>query len=468
MNMIVDLRSLRQEFGLRQMELAERLGVSTRLLARLEKGLAPIDYELRRKICDIFELSSVEELDNRLRPQEFGEGYVTSRPAGQIARQRSLPVDRYKLPVIDLFCGIGGFSSGFEQADSFQVVAGVDLLGDRLDTFHANHKSAASFGGDIRALTLDALMEVCPRPYVIVGGPPCQGFSSIRPYRNVDSLDPRNNLAEEFCRVVGGLQPEWIVFENVVGLLTHEKGQTLSAIFEAFESLGYRVEARVLNAANFGVPQRRERLIVVGNRRGKAFRWPDATHSLSTHRSMAGNHPKLTYSKVVSSDRPPAITVAEAIFDLPSLKSGEACEIYRKDVDVSTFAEFIRNGAQTLSLHEATLHSEKMLKIIRHAGDNIFALPPGMVTSGFSSCYSRLAAHEPSVTLTVNFVHPASNRCIHPTQDRALTPREGARIQSFLDTFEFRGTRAQTVKQIGNAVPPLLGKAIAEAILASD
>lgn len=101
-----------------------------------------------------------------------------------------------------------------------------------------------------------------------------------------------------------------------------------------------------------------------------------------------------------------------------------------------------------------------MLEIIKHAGPNINSIPPHLISSGFSSCYSRLAADEPSVTITVNFVHPASNRCIHPALDRALTPREGARLQSFDDDFRFAGTRAQIVRQIGNAVPPLLGQAL--------
>jgi DNA (cytosine-5)-methyltransferase 1 len=105
-----------------------------------------------------------------------------------------------------------------------------------------------------------------------------------------------------------------------------------------------------------------------------------------------------------------------------------------------------------------------MMEIIRHSGPNISHIPKHLVTSGFSSCYSRLAPDEPSVTITVNFVHPASNRCIHPTADRALTPREGARLQSFDDDFRFAGSRTQIVKQIGNAVPPLLGTVLAEAI----
>lgn len=468
MNMIVDLRSLRKDAGLRQAELAEKLGITVRTLARLEKGLEPIENDLRGKLIRVFKFASAADLDQHMRPMEFGEGYVTRRSDSDIILDRLNLIDDKKLPILDLFCGIGGFSSGFEHTNRFQVVGGVDLLGDRLDTFRANHTSAVSFGGDIRNLSLEDIYDRCPIPHVVIGGPPCQGFSSIRPFRNVALHDPRNNLAEEFCRVVAGLTPEWLVFENVVGLLTHEGGKTFSALFEAFESLGYRVEAKILNAANFGVPQRRERLIIVGNRRNKSFRWPEPTHQLAGQRSMAGKHPKLSPSPVTTKEGDPAITVADAIFDLPPVKSGERCSKYLGEEKASEYARQTRDHATELTLHEATTHSKKMLEIIRHAGENIFALPPGLVTSGFSSCYSRLSAHEPSVTLTVNFVHPASNRCIHPQQDRALTPREGARLQSFRDTFEFRGTRAQTVKQIGNAVPPLLGKVIAQAILESD
>lgn len=163
-----------------------------------------------------------------------------------------------------------------------------------------------------------------------------------------------------------------------------------------------------------------------------------------------------------------AVTLVEAIHDLPALEAGEQVTRYDDAVVPTEYEAFIRNAAERLTLHHATAHSPEMIKIIKHAGASIKSLPPGMVSSGFSSCYSRLSANEPSVTLTVNFVHPASNRCIHPSQHRALTPREGARLQGFFDTFEFVGTRSQIVKQIGNAVPPLLGRIIAEAIIASD
>jgi DNA (cytosine-5)-methyltransferase 1 len=338
-----------------------------------------------------------------------------------------------------------------------------------LDTFSTNHAAANAYGQDIRSLSTKTVADTNPRPFVIVGGPPCQGFSSLRPFRNVDWNDPRNNLAEEFVRFVVDLSPEWIVFENVVGLLTHQGGRTWDAIVGTFEDAGYRTSSRVLNAASYGLPQRRERLMLVGNRKGKTFEWPKPTHWLE-HRSMAGRHDMLVLPEagLFSTHLANAITIDEAIHDLPPVRAGERAASYSTNVKSTEYETFIRNGAMTLEMHEATNHSPNMLKIIRHAGANINVLPPGMVTSGFSSCYSRLSGNEPSTTITVNFVHPASNRCIHPYQDRALTPREGARLQGFFDTFQFQGSRSQVVKQIGNAVPPLLGMAIAQSLLECD
>ncbi|MFM8330842.1 MAG: DNA cytosine methyltransferase [Candidatus Methylumidiphilus sp.] len=224
-----------------------------------------------------------------------------------------------------------------------------------------------------------------------------------------------------------------------------------------------------MNAAHYGVPQKRERLIMIGAESGVKIKFPSPTHYFDG--ATIGFRDK---RKVVSvaTDNPldenqllSAITVMDAISDLPKIASGESIEIYtsapKNDYQVNR-----RKNTNILQLHSSTAHTEKMLEIIRYAGKNIDCIPKHLITSGFSSCYSRLDADEPSVTITVNFVHPASNRCIHPKQDRGLTPREGARIQSFDDDFQFFGNRTQIVKQIGNAVPPLLGKAIAEQVAA--
>jgi DNA (cytosine-5)-methyltransferase 1 len=183
---------------------------------------------------------------------------------------------------------------------------------------------------------------------------------------------------------------------------------------------------------------------------------------------MAGSSPLRLVPEVgLFGSAVPAVTLMDAISDLPEVSSGQGARQYVRE-PCTEYQRIIRNGASVLTMHEATAHTPDMLNIIRHAGENINCLPVGMVTSGFSTCYSRLAPDEPANTITVNFVHPASNRCIHPYQHRALTRREGARVQGFLDTYSFMGTRSQTVKQIGNAVPPPLGRVIAEAILASD
>lgn len=461
------IRELRIGLRLSQKELARKLGMPTNQLSRLERGFDPLSEDTKFKIADVLEIapSRLRSIDAPL----CGEGYVTSQPKEFQIIERSRKLKPTKLAVIDLFCGVGGFSAGFDTHSEFQVSLGIDLLGDRLKTFSTNHPSAAALGSDIRTVTADQIFDNSPPPFVVVGGPPCQGFSSLRPFRNVEWADPRNNLGEEFIRIVSVLKPSWVVFENVVGLVTYNKGETLRAIQIALADLGYRIDTFILNAANFGLPQARERLFVVGNSHGKKFQRPIPTHFFEG-RSMAGKSDLLIVadSGLFGDDLRPAVTFDDATSDLPELQAGQAASSYRQDSNVTDYQGKLRSKSGVLTLHEATNHSADMLEIIRHSGKNIHALPAGMVTSGFSSCYSRLDGDKPSTTITVNFVHPASNRCIHPTQNRALTPREGARLQSFHDDFVFAGSRSQIVKQIGNAVPPLLGGIIAHQILRSE
>lgn len=465
-NHSINLRDFRRKNKLKQRDLAKLLKVSLNDLTKYERGFKRLSGEMEDAL---FRINDWNAKDEDVALHVCGEGYVTSKAEKGSVIERAVGLTPNKHCLMDLFCGVGGLSNGFEQTGQFQVSSGIDLLGDRLDTFCANHLSATAYGGDIRELNTQKVEQDNPRPFIIVGGPPCQGFSSLRPFRNIEWNDPRNNLAEEFVRVVAALKPDWIVFENVVGLLTHCRGETLKGITTAFEDQGYRISARVINGVHFGLPQKRERLILIGSRKGKIVDWPKPTHNFA-QKSMAGNSDLAIKPEdgQLGSNLIDAVTFSAATADLPVLASSEKATKYRDNFQLSDYQKLMRIGANELTMHESTRHSEKMLEIIKHAGANINALPPGMVTSGFSSCYSRLAADEPSTTITVNFVHPASNRCIHPTQDRALTPREGARLQSFEDTFKFVGNRSQTVKQIGNAVPPLLGKLVAETILRSD
>lgn len=375
-------------------------------------------------------------------------------------------VGHMKLRVADLFCGTGGFSKGFEQTGEFDVVLGVDVREASTRTFAANHPKALSICNDIHNVKVHGVADqlgLSPGQIdVIVAGPPCQGFSSIRPHRSINEDDPRNNLFEQLLVFVDFFKPRFVVFENVVGLLTHKQGSIFQTIVSSFEAEGYAVEFGVLNAVHYGVPQRRERVILVGRRGDVKPQLPAPTHRFNG-RSMAKQHFVLPTPPLFSSDLRDAVTVEEAICDLPPVAAGNGNDSYLEAGSEYTKAR--RKSATRLTMHASTAHTPRMLEIIRRSGTNRWALPEGMTSSGFSSSYSRLLGREPSITITVNFVHPASNRCIHPSQDRALTPREGARIQGFDDDFTFQGTRTEIVKQIGEAVPPLLGRAIASAVL---
>lgn len=374
---------------------------------------------------------------------------------------------------MDLFCGTGGFSKGFENAGGFDVVFGIDLLPMSVKTFRLNHQTALGLAGDIRATRLSDVRERigCGRGEIdiIVGGPPCQGFSSIRPFRASDEDDPRNSLFESFAGYVNYFRPLVFVFENVVGLGTHRDGRTLEAIQDCFSALGYDTDWRILNAAHFGIPQKRERLILIGAERGIAVRFPEPTHAghfrTIGFKDMSRMLCPLPTDTLFSGNKtlPDALTVMGAIDDLPVVHAGGEAVEYDRPPN-NNYQAARRKGATRLDWHSSTRHREKMLEIIRHSGPNITSIPSHLITSGFSSCYSRLDGDEPATTITVNFVHPASNRCIHPVLDRALTPREGARLQSFDDDFQFAGNRTQVAKQIGNAVPPLLGQAIARPV----
>ena len=376
--------------------------------------------------------------------------------------------------IFDLFCGTGGFSSGFESISphQFRTLLGIDILRDSLQTFAANHRHARTLKQDIRTVSCSEIEDLTGvrrgKLGLLLGGPPCQGFSSIRPFRSSYNDDPRNTLFEQFANFVNFFRPPVFVMENVVGLATHNNGDTIQQMEECFAAAGYDCEWRILNAAHFGVPQKRERLILIGAERGIRIRFPEHTHACNGstigHRNKQRMHlPEDLPLFNRSHHLPTAITVMDAIGDLPTIQSGESATHYDRPAE-NEYQRARRSEKRIIKLHESTRHSPKMLEIIKHSGANISFIPKHLISSGFSSCYSRLSGEEPSVTITVNFVHPASNRCIHPIADRGLTPREGARLQSFDDDFEFCGTRSQITKQIGNAVPPLLGRAIGLAV----
>ena len=464
------IRALRLRSRMRQKDVAAQVGISNSQIRKWERGLAHPPEDAIRSIAKLFGVSPNElEIAQRRFAETVapGEGYTTAKARYSGIEKPKISPPNGRLRVLDLFCGAGGLSFGLELTGYFTTVAAVDLLPDRVATFRQNHPHATCVVGDIRELAGKDLVNIAGSVDLIVGGPPCQGFSSIRPFRALTEGDKRNTLLEHFLLSVAAIKPRWFVFENVVGVVTHQKGRLLSSLLRGFAALGYSASWRIVNAAHYGVPQSRERLVIVGNRIGTKFSWP-LPRFRHDHKSMAGKRLEVIRTDpLLSSHLPRALTLMDAISDLPDVESGQSSSTYRTEPQ-NEFQEWARQGCKPLTLHEATRHSARMLEIIRHSSSNISAIPTHLITSGYSSCYSRLDAHSPSTTLTVNFVHPASNRCIHPLQDRALTPREGARIQSFPDSFLFSGNRAQIVKQIGNAVPPLLARVLGETIASAD
>lgn len=366
--------------------------------------------------------------------------------------------------VIDLFCGTGGFAHGFLMHErNFRLVYAIDSNPYATQTAQANHPLCRVDTRDIQDVSVQRLDAELGRPQIdlIIGGPPCQGFSSLRPNRASNNNDQRNSLFLSFARFVEHFRPKCFVLENVVGLVTHNRGSTLRHVCNAFSQLGYSSDWRILNAAHYGVPQKRERFILIGRRDGQAIAFPTPTHFYDGR--VIGYRDKRRHV-VGSPDKPAALTVNDAIDDLPPLQRGERANHYSR-APGNAYQRLLRGQKQTLTLHKAANHSDKMLEVIKHAGDNIKCIPPHLITSGFSSCYSRLRPDAPSTTITVKFQSPASNKCIHPVQDRTITPREAARIQSFPDAYAFCGSLTQIAAQLGNAVPPVLGMAVSKPVL---
>ena len=257
------------------------------------------------------------------------------------------------------------------------------------------------------------------------------------------------------------LKPSLFVLENVVGILTHNKGNTLKELIKAFEEIDYKIDWRILNAANYGVPQKRERFILIGTDRVNDIKFPQPSHFFEGKSIGYKDNSRMLKS---TEELCSAITVLEAISDLPEIKSGEKSAVY-KSSPLNSYQKSRRDKTKILTLHEASNHSPKMLEIIKHSGDNISSIPNHLITSGFSSCYSRMRPNEPANTITVKFRSPSSSKCIHPFQNRSITIREAARLQGFKDDFKFAGSSTDISALIGNAVPSPLGYAIANSAI---
>ncbi len=337
--------------------------------------------------------------------------------------------------VAEFFSGCGGTSKGFEMA-GFDVVFGSDYHRPSIESFRHNHKKAVTILADARRLRADTVLDALGgrKIDVLIAGVPCQGFSLNN--RKRWEKDERNFLFLEFMRFVRELGPRIVLLENVSGLRSTANGSFVHAIKAAIESAGdYSVTHRMLNAADYGVPQLRERIFFVGTPRGFSFEWPEPTHG-----PIAGI---------------PYRTVFDAISDLPKLESGGEATEYGRDPETE-YQVMMRHRSKKLINHVAPRHPESTIK-------KIGATKPGDPIYPRFTQRIRLSWQAPSPTQVSGGIRP-QYQFGHPEQPRGLTVRERARIQSFPDTFSFHGGTVQGRVQTGNAVPPLLAKAIAESI----
>ena len=346
-----------------------------------------------------------------------------------------------KPKAIDLFAGVGGLSLGFENC-GFDVVLANEYDESIAAAYKANHKGTRMIVGDITSLDLEKTFG----PYqgqidVVIGGPPCQGFSQKGQRKTIH--DERNFLFKYYVRVVELVKPRYFVMENVPNLLTAEKGYFRKEIEELFNSMGYQLKMGILNASDYGVPQNRRRAVIIGKRGGAA--------------------PGLPKPRNIT------VTIWDAISDLAYLSSGEGEEEQEyRGKPRSEYQKKLRGGSGTLRNHVATRHSrlalERLAMIPPNAGKEV--LPEEHLTrSIYSGTWTRMRKDEISVTITTRFDTPSSGKFTHPFLDRAITVREAARIQSFPDSFRFVGSKGSQMKQVGNAVPPLLAGAIAEVVM---
>lgn len=397
-----------------------------------------------------------------------------------------------QLKVVDLFAGAGGFGLGFSLA-GYEVICSLEIDAWATETLRANNPNMKIIQDDIRHYrSPDAIRNVCPVfPHVVIGGPPCQGFSIAGPAQK-DPKDPRNSLFKDFACWVKHLNPQVFVMENVKGLLSRQNADqepVIDIIRKAFKKLGYSVEVWCLNAAAYGVPQTRERVFVVGNRIGLGeIGPPPKTHFIKKKKTSSS---QLEFLKD-HEDIPPVVTLWEAISDLPQLQAGEGDEKQSYvDSPHTEYQFWARDTQSILHNHVAMNHSKRLVERFKHVDWNVSRsnLPKehmprtrngrGKISqTTYDQNNRRLHPYKPSHTIAASFYA----NFLHPFQHRNITAREGARIQSFPDSYRFMGKKTVVshkllqregrikekhlcqYNQIGNAVPPLLAKAIAQRI----
>lgn len=339
----------------------------------------------------------------------------------------------------DIFSGAGGMSLGAEMA-GINISFAVENDKYAARTFKANHKASNVLVDDIRVI--DPSNIISNNPFILFGGPPCQGFSLSNTITR-NSKNEKNSLFEEFLRFIAVLEPTWCVFENVEGFRSFQNGKVVKVLKKRLEDLGYTVNYDVLIASDYGVPQDRKRFFMVGNKNGIKYKFPEPTIN--------------------------KFTVADALTDLPILFNGDSIKsLPYKSLANNEFANTMRANSSFSLQNYVSRNRDYVLERYIHIkqGENWKAIPDELMQnySNKNNChsgiYKRLDSKKPSVVIS-NY---RKNMLIHPFENRGLSVREAARLQSFPDNFIFEGTLSYMQQQIGNAVPPLLAKAIFDQI----
>lgn len=357
--------------------------------------------------------------------------------------------------VIDLFAGCGGFSVGFQQA-GYKIVKAVEFDKQIADSYIRNHAGTKMLAEDIGKVDNENYFSE-HEAEIIIGGPPCQGFSMSgeRIRANAFRDDSRNYLFKHYLNVVNIVKPDFFVFENVKGILTMKNGKIFNEILKAFSDksnfggVKYFVSYRLVKAVELGVPQKRERVIIFGSR----------DKNIDFNNSFEKTLQKFQSEKAYFLK---PVTVWDAISNMPqTTKNGEVSNPKIK----TDFQNYLSSKNIIITNHYKPNHSEKAIERMKQIknGDNWTSLNDN-IKSVHSGSYGRLRKEDVSPTIVTRFDTPSGGKFIHPTENRTLTPREAARIQSFPDDFVFTGTKSSICKQIGNAVPPKLAYFLAEII----
>ena len=366
--------------------------------------------------------------------------------------------------IVDLFSGAGGLTFGFYykligdefiENENCEIVFANEWDKCAAEAFRKNFPSINMINKDIKSLTEKEIKENIADKEIdlIIGGPPCQSYSTIgrRKY------DDKAKMYEEYYRLLSIIKPKMFLFENVKGMLSMKNphgGKVIEDIKKRFDSIEYEIDFKVLDAADYGVPQHRERVFIIGWRKDLDIKW--------------------SFDNIEKSKK--QISIKQAINDLPSVLAGTSVTSYRGKRPTNSYQKLMRKHTKYISCHYSPIYGDKIQTVINHViqgeGKNYIndLVDKGIIpkeyrlTSGYDNTYGRLIENQPSTTITNNMSTPSGLRCIHYRENRALTPREGARIQSFPDWFEFVGSKKDITTQIGNAVPPLLAMKIASEI----